>query len=98
MNRLRPPEVAFVFPSGGSSGAAQVGILAALLEAGITPDMLVGSSVGALNAAYMSAAPHERAAAVGAEHVGAAQPMPDGLKRRHPLQRACSPQSVWQCG
>jgi NTE family protein len=49
--------VAFVFPSGGSSGAAQVGILAGLLEAGIAPGLLVGSSVGALNAAYMAVDP-----------------------------------------
>jgi NTE family protein len=56
------PEVAFVLPSGGSSGAVQVGILLALLEAGIQPDLLVGSSVGALNAAYMATDPRpERA-------------------------------------
>lgn len=58
-------DVAFVFPSGGSSGAVQVGILTSLLEAGIVPTMLVGSSVGALNAAYMAAGPTvERAAAL----------------------------------
>jgi len=58
-------EVAFVFPSGGSSGAVQVGILSSLLEAGITPDLMVGSSVGALNAAFLSAEPTvQRAAAL----------------------------------
>ena len=50
-------DVAFVFPSGGSSGAVQVGILVSLLEAGIVPSLLVGSSVGALNAAFMAAEP-----------------------------------------
>ena len=50
-------DVAFVFPSGGSSGAVQVGILASLLEAGVVPGLLIGSSVGALNAAYMAAGP-----------------------------------------
>ncbi len=48
------PDVAFVFPSGGSSGAVQVGIMASLVEAGVVPDLLVGSSVGALNAAYVA--------------------------------------------
>jgi NTE family protein len=55
--RARPPETAFVFPSGGSSGASQVGILHSLLEAGIRPDVVVGSSVGALNAAFFAMDP-----------------------------------------
>lgn len=50
-------DVAFVFPSGGSTGAVQVGILGSLLDAGVFPDLMVGSSVGALNAAYMAADP-----------------------------------------
>lgn len=48
---------AFVLPAGGSSGATQVGMLQALLEAGIGPDLLVGCSVGALNAAFVAADP-----------------------------------------
>jgi NTE family protein len=55
--RSRSPESAFVFPSGGSSGASQVGILRSLLEAGIRPDVVVGSSVGALNAAFFAMDP-----------------------------------------
>jgi NTE family protein len=51
------PEVAFVLPGGGSAGAAQVGILRSLLEAGIRPDVLVGCSVGALNAAFFAVEP-----------------------------------------
>jgi NTE family protein len=51
------PEVAFVLPGGGSAGAAQVGILRSLLEAGIRPDVLVGCSVGALNAAFFAVDP-----------------------------------------
>jgi NTE family protein len=51
------PEVAFVLPAGGSAGAAQVGILASLVEAGIFPDVLVGCSVGALNAAFFALDP-----------------------------------------
>lgn len=50
-------DVAFVFPSGGSTGAVQVGILVSLLEAGVVPDLMVGTSVGALNAAFMAVDP-----------------------------------------
>jgi NTE family protein len=42
---------------GGSLGAAQVGALQALLEAGIRPDAVVGCSVGAINAAYVAVDP-----------------------------------------
>lgn len=47
-------KLAFVFGAGSSRGALQVGALEVLLEAGIFPDMVVGSSVGALNAAYFA--------------------------------------------
>ena len=42
--------VAFVLQGGGSLTAGQVGMLRALREAGIRPDVIVGSSAGALNA------------------------------------------------
>jgi len=42
--------VAFVLPGGASYGAAQVGMLRALLEARIQPDFVIGTSAGALNA------------------------------------------------
>jgi NTE family protein len=54
--RGRPQEV-FVLSGGGSLGAAQVGAMRALLEAGITPDAVVGCSVGALNAAFLAVDP-----------------------------------------
>ena len=41
---------AFVLGGGGSRGALQVGAMRALLEAGIAPDLLVGTSIGAGNA------------------------------------------------
>jgi len=44
---------AFVLSGGGSLGAVQVGMLQALADRGIEPDLLVGTSVGALNAAYV---------------------------------------------
>jgi NTE family protein len=42
--------IAFVLQGGGSLAAGQVGMLRALLEAGIRPDVIVGSSAGAINA------------------------------------------------
>jgi NTE family protein len=45
---------AFVLSGGGSLGAVQVGMLQALAERGVQPDLLVGTSVGALNAAYVA--------------------------------------------
>jgi NTE family protein len=45
---------AFVLSGGGSLGAVQVGMLQALAERGEQPDMLVGTSAGAVNAAYVA--------------------------------------------
>lgn len=42
---------AFVLGGGGSHGALQVGALRAFFEAGIKPDLLIGASIGAVNAA-----------------------------------------------
>lgn len=50
-------KTAFVLAGGGSLGAVQVGMLQALEQAGIRPDLVVGASVGAINAAYYAAAP-----------------------------------------
>jgi NTE family protein len=51
---------AFVLAGGGSLGAVQVGMLAALARRGLVPDLIVGASVGAINAAYYAAEPDER--------------------------------------
>jgi NTE family protein len=48
---------AFVLAGGGSYGAIQVGMLHALAAHGISADMVVGSSVGALNGAYYAGDP-----------------------------------------
>jgi predicted acylesterase/phospholipase RssA len=45
----RHPRTAFVLSGGASLGALQVGMLRALYERGIAPDLLVGASAGALN-------------------------------------------------
>jgi NTE family protein len=42
--------LAFVLGGGGARGALQVGALRALFEAGLKPDLLVGTSIGAINA------------------------------------------------
>jgi NTE family protein len=47
----------FVLSGGGSRGGAQVGMLRALIGAGVVPDVLVGASVGSLNAAFVAASP-----------------------------------------
>lgn len=45
---------AFVMAGGGSLGAVEVGMLQALLDAGERPDLIVGASAGAINAAYFA--------------------------------------------
>ena len=46
--------LAFVLGGGGSRGALQAGALRAILEAGYRPDLLVGTSIGAVNGAYLA--------------------------------------------
>jgi NTE family protein len=48
---------AFVLGGGGVLGAAEVGMARALLEAGIQPDLVCGTSVGAINGAAIAADP-----------------------------------------
>ncbi len=48
-----PRPIAFALSGGVSLGALQVGQMRALMEFGIVPDMLVGTSAGALNCAWM---------------------------------------------
>jgi NTE family protein len=48
------PRTAFVLSGGASLGALQVGMLEALYERGIVPDVLMATSVGALNAAFIA--------------------------------------------
>lgn len=50
-------DVAFVLGGGGVLGATEVGMLRALLEAGVAPDLVLGTSVGALNGAFLAADP-----------------------------------------
>lgn len=48
---------AFVLSGGASHGAIQVGMLVALYERGIVPDLIVGTSAGALNGAFIASRP-----------------------------------------
>ncbi|MEX2181589.1 MAG: patatin-like phospholipase family protein [Gemmatimonadaceae bacterium] len=48
---------AFVLAGGGSHGAVQVGMLQALVGAGVRPDFIVGTSVGALNGLFFASDP-----------------------------------------
>ena len=48
---------AFVLGGGGLLGAVEVGMLRALFEAGVRPDVLLGTSVGALNGALVATDP-----------------------------------------
>jgi NTE family protein len=51
----RPELTAFVLSGGAALGSVQVGMLLALQEHGIVPDLLVGTSVGAMNGGWLAA-------------------------------------------
>ena len=57
------PDVAFVLSGGASLGAIQVGMLRALYERGVTPDVIVGTSAGAVNGAFIASRPQVPATA-----------------------------------
>lgn len=46
--------IAFVLGGGGVRGAVEIGMLRALLERGIRPDVIVGTSIGAINGALVA--------------------------------------------
>jgi NTE family protein len=56
----RESRTAFVLSGGGNQSVAQVGMLRALLERDIVPDVIVGCSAGAFNGATIAAAPSLR--------------------------------------
>jgi NTE family protein len=56
-------QVVLVLQGGGALGAYQAGVFEALHEAGIEPDWVIGTSIGAINAAIIAGnAPEERLA------------------------------------
>ena len=58
MKNSTATSTALVLAGGGSFGAVQVGMLRALVAHGVVPDLVVGSSVGAINAAYFAGEPN----------------------------------------
>ncbi len=58
-NRDGPYELAFVLGGGGVLGAHEVGMLRALAVHGRTPDVVLGTSIGAVNGAFFAADPTE---------------------------------------
>ena len=57
LRRRREGPVAFVLSGGGNLGALQIGMLRALVEREIRPDLIVGCSVGAINGAGLAEDP-----------------------------------------
>jgi NTE family protein len=53
----RDPRISFVLGGGGHMGAHEVGMIRALIERGIVPDLVLGTSIGALNGAAVAADP-----------------------------------------
>jgi NTE family protein len=54
----RPPgQIVLVLQGGGALGAYQVGVYQALHEAGIEPDWVIGTSIGAINASLIAGNP-----------------------------------------
>ncbi|MGA8039130.1 MAG: patatin-like phospholipase family protein, partial [Acidimicrobiia bacterium] len=49
--------VAFVLGGGGRWGAVEVGMLRALDEAGVRPDLILGTSIGAFNGSVVADTP-----------------------------------------
>ncbi|HEY5828782.1 MAG TPA: patatin-like phospholipase family protein [Hyphomicrobiaceae bacterium] len=49
-----PGQIVLVFQGGGALGAYQAGVYQALHEAGIEPDWIIGTSIGAINAALIA--------------------------------------------
>ena len=57
MTDATPTRIAFVLGGGGHRGTYEVGMLKALIEAGIQPDIVVGTSIGAINGVAIAADP-----------------------------------------
>jgi NTE family protein len=55
-----PGAVVLVLQGGGALGAYQVGVYQAMHEAGIEPDWVIGTSIGAINAAIIAGNPPDR--------------------------------------
>ena len=52
--RSEPGQVVLVLQGGGALGSYQAGVYQALHEAGIEPDWIIGTSIGAINASLIA--------------------------------------------
>jgi NTE family protein len=55
-----PGQIVLVLQGGGALGAYQLGVYQAMHESGIEPDWVIGTSIGAINAALIAGNPPER--------------------------------------
>src|SRR5213078_1424592 len=61
LGKSEPGQVVLVLQGGGALGSYQAGVYQALCEAGIEPDWIIGTSIGAINAALIAGnAPENR--------------------------------------
>ena len=61
LGRTLPGQVVLVLQGGGALGSYQAGVYQALHEAGIEPDWIIGTSIGAINASLIAGnAPQDR--------------------------------------
>ena len=56
----RPQRIVLVLPGGGALGAYQAGVYEAISSAGLEPDWVIGTSIGAINSALIAGNPKER--------------------------------------
>lgn len=61
-DRDRSEKVAFVLGGGGLRGAAEVGMIKALAETKVQPDIVVGTSIGSINGAIAASGPLDQMA------------------------------------
>jgi NTE family protein len=84
--RARGDEVtAFVLGGGGLLGAAEVGMAAALIDRGIVPDLVIGTSIGAINGAMLASEPSAATVARMAEiwsDLGSTGPFAASMRKR----------------
>jgi NTE family protein len=86
-----PHPVGFVLGGGGSLGAVQIGMLQALMEQRVTPDLVIGTSVGSLNGAVIASDPMSAANRLSHAWVGVTRDLifPGGLlAQARTLQRS----------
>src|SRR5688572_14759709 len=61
VDKAKLGQIVLVFQGGGALGAYQAGVYQALQEAGVEPDWVIGTSIGAINAALIAGnAPADR--------------------------------------